>query len=1511
MRRFLGFVMAAALATASFGQIGYARRSETIRAGVVVIGGQARGGVPANFYPYVWFNLDNNRTAKPAGWTFANPRPATIATTAMAARWSAIASVVGGPGLAAGDRLTKRHGGYWEVSLADTSEDQIADYDVLYLAMRAGTALNSFERERLRKFVDQGGVLWVEIIEGAGAGTPDVLNGLPIPVRPRAVSASDYGIDLAQPLLRYPNRITPTEALALNYGETGTAILPFTLDDVGLDALRPQQTTIEADARKLRPIAVGLGGSLVVGSIGDGFMVVSNRGESRILNRGVVGNGSPEANAQAIAGETIRDAFHNAAAKLALNLVSLRTGFGAVSGGSQKSGSSPIDTGAPMLGSFTTPTPSVGAGEFHPPVLYKGLLVVTGGNRVFVYDANPGNDVDGDGDPDDGERDYARGTGYDLLWSSAAGGGTLSAPTCAEVPGAPVKDQILVTTVAGELVAFDAFNLGADGRVRSGPASPLYTVSPPGGAGTSTEAYAPTVQEGYAYMADTVGSSNRVARVWVADLATGTNVRSTTDWIVGGTGTNLIRETGGAPTVGYVPVRDNSGAMDRVLYLATKPRPGGSGPSATAGISSVWLGTRGESPTEWQTRTVGSNTELIVTTRAALQGLAIYRPDAPSGLGVKLAMLKPSGDPYSAAEMNAMFTGAVSQPSPGTLVFGMHNTAVLPPEAGVRLDYSLDWGTGNAAATNLLVRGQIYLPDDADLTRTIFPSIALAPNGNLFVVSGAPSKGGSLFCLREEGRGTFNLLYRWDLYPEHTIRMNQANPVTYAETLFDEDPVAQLAGPFLVGRLGNLAFKSGPAVRGDTVYVVASATKNVFIDITILLAFDANPAAREITVGSIPDRFSIVQPDIGRSATKNDPRTFNSFQMNQFRYEKSDDGTKGVVRFETLMTTNRGPITNALNTSQPVIIRRAGAPDQLVEPGATGGHWSPMRWYMVLNGYRNSSPPFVSGQSLFIVGDSVIPSLFENGFTTPPTRRDALVFALAAGISPNDAFLASNSQRPWMKQAYTLKLGGPDVVDPNPAILWPQYKGSSSFEDFIVRFRQTVLKGSSDAFGIIGGEGGVYAWTSQGVYGFRKADLVIADEGRVGRYDTVGNPEFSIDSTYFGGESAENMATNKAPLVRPTRAYPVGSNEWLVVDTGANRIVRVDATGKETRAIEGFRLDPARTVDGYAPNDPLTLNRPRDVALYTSYETNPTGVTAPQALEFWERYVVADTGNHRVFEIVDRYAVDPTTRGLTGVIARGVLVWHSPMTLTGKKFEYTNVARAWIEDGANSRFVFAAGVSNVRPTAGDFGLAPPSGTAQENNGNGGIVIFDGANSQVVGQILVPAIAAGTFYVANDGGFTSLAQDARAKPLANLQSLSMRVRQLGGNPILTMMIADGTGFYEVAQTAPGVWTTTWMMPREAYLALRRSGTDALLDSNPVELNAVYARRLDSGDLLLVNGYSGRTRGGGRFLGEVIQIAEEDYDPTKRNLGFKTSSLVFELPPIQGARGLSSPVFADRR
>src|SRR5205085_5444433 len=62
-----------------------------------------------------------------------------------------------------GARVTKNMGAYWELNLDAASVEDLRSYDILFLHSHKVQAVFSVEnREKLRKFVEAGGTLWVE-----------------------------------------------------------------------------------------------------------------------------------------------------------------------------------------------------------------------------------------------------------------------------------------------------------------------------------------------------------------------------------------------------------------------------------------------------------------------------------------------------------------------------------------------------------------------------------------------------------------------------------------------------------------------------------------------------------------------------------------------------------------------------------------------------------------------------------------------------------------------------------------------------------------------------------------------------------------------------------------------------------------------------------------------------------------------------------------------------------------------------------------------------------------------------------------------------------------------------------------------------------------------------------------------------------------------------------------------------------------------------------------------------
>ena len=1534
------------------------QRNTSIRAGVVVIDSQQTGasGTQANLAPYVWLNLDSNSNIKPGGWTFYNPNAATRVTDAIRTRWlnhnldlgfgAAGAPVVN-------DTLTKRDAAYWEVFLSQASDAQITSFDILVLPAYRNISLNPLEREKLRKFMEAGGVLWVDVMSGPALNL-DIINNFSLPF---IVSSTNLGTpafgEFGHPLLSVPHAIG-YDSLSAMQSETVLGLRNIDLTAAGFTDLRRQNSALEGDTFKLLPIAVdNLGPAIMVGQVGDGFLVATSRGVATTLNR-----------TQDSAGNIIFNQVHkaydpqftrssDAAARLAVNMANLTSGHSQMAKGAHKSNSSPIDVGAPLLKRFDAPgNLDAGATNYVPPVIFGGMAIVSATDRIWVYDANPSKDLNGDGNPDDGVPDYSRGANLDLIWVSEVMAGPISGPAAAEIPdaaGAP-QQQISVTDANGRLWIFNAFPAVTGMNV---PAS--NTVDPPGGTSPADLTqfgrgpYTPTYHDGLIFVSDeaNAGIGNIVGRVWMADARLGTNVTGSS-WLAGGSTSPNIQRPSGSVVVGYIPIADNSGGMDRVAYVPTRPNTFA---GTSAGITSVWIGAKGEKPVSFDATSGG---DLVVNTRAGTQGLSIFNPVSNHPLGIKLTILDTNGNPLNAATMDGLFTGNVTEAN-GVLGFTFETGANRALVQGVRIDYTIHWGTGDPGKTSLLVRGQIFLPDHITAKdRRILHNMALSPQGTLHLVHSAQSNssvnpsqfryGGAFYSLREEGRGAFKMLNRFELYPQHTVTLNQTGSATVPTTLVDNDglqSVSAMATTYLSGPFSNLAFQGGPSILNGVVYVTARGLKVGFVPCAILMAFQAEPDIPKIDVGDITGGFTVVQPDFARSTSKTVPDQFSTLQANQYVYEKEPGADRGTIRIDNLMTTTRGMVLQAISRSQPIILRRSNQPDVLLEPNRTGSRWNPMLWYAVVHAVSNASPPTVTGETAFFAGNSALPYFLNlTGPPVLPPPTTGVMTGLDADISPTDPFLIPDTSRPWLKQVIQLKNLGGGNIQGNPAIRWPQYAGVTSFEAWAVRYLQTTLGREVDALGVVAGDGVLLSWapanagmgTQGGLWGFSNSEFLVADEGRLGRFDPAGNPRWVSDSTLITGTSGDvGSAAETKPLVRPMRAYPVGSREMVVVDTSANRIMRLSQTGRELRSLSGFIVDPGYVPDGFDSNEPLTFKAPRDVLTFTTYESTSPFVNPPlTGPEIWIHYIVADSANKRLVEIVDRYRSDANRRNLGPVAGGlGMLYWHSPSSFSGKNFDYTSVARVYIDDTVNpalSRWVYAAGIGSALPTRVDTGLDSPSITRprESEGGNGGIVIFDGANSQVINEVILPATPANVFYNPATNAFDMPARPQRQKLLGNLTSVTMRNVLIGVNSFVAIMFTDADGVFEITPTGPsGAWTVSWMLPREAYRAMRRdSGTNALFNSNPKDLRAYFARRLDSGEVLLVNGYTGTTRGGASFNGEIIQVDGEadtsatangqfGYNVTKTNLGFKTFSIRFELPPIQGARGLIIPVFADRR
>jgi hypothetical protein len=1647
MKKQLGLAFLTLATTVSVvAQQSYAFRKNDIRAAYFHLQGDHALGTPGSYVfsggPHVWFNLDSNRGLKPAGWNFYNPlAQGSLTSERQVFFGSSAANCVGMSGVpVANTPLNKRTVGYWWLNVNELSDEDISQIDVGLLQIsRPLVQVRPDDRERLRRFVDKGGLLWIDLTYGSF----DQTNGGPITFRSQVAPANanpPLNWDVTSPLLRYPNTLTTSEIRTVADGPRFTiepinrlGILPVDLSIEGANSVAPLLYNLGFDGEfgRLRNVTAS-DGSITVkyGRIGEGFLVISSRGLSEAINR-VGSDTNRRFYAAEPAGNTgrVNAASQDgmAASKFVYNLIALAGEATHAGAGPRKNFGGFVDVGAPLLQGwsrqFNGASQQSGTGDqlFRPPVIHKGMAFIAEDDRVIALDADPKSDIDRDGNPDDGLPDLSTGEDYDELFRTAPAGSPISSAVCVEVanPATGVPgDQLLVTTTDGRLLVYGIYD--ATRRVNSSAAmAPAATLSQTlGGAATAPANVRnlfpkpPTVHEGIAYVADTVNNAgNTVGRLWQADLRTLQLVRSIdgggNPFVYGGTAVG-IQQFSGSPTVGYIPIQDNSGGLDKVVYLATEPQTLPS--QQTTGLISLWAGARGEKPTS----VAQSGSDVIIVTRAASNnGLPIYLRNTGTGdpLSVRVSLIRTDGTVYTAGELANVFNGSVAQ-TQGTLTLGLAPSAVWPPvdidpENGVRVDYTIDWGRAFPTTTASIERGRLNFPSPAATQRRIVDGVTLSPSGTLYAtVSSQNPSGtaspiqnthlGSLFAIREEGRGLFRCAYRWDLNPQFTMTY-AGGSTTVPPALPDNDPLQYLAfgsfnlNPILGGPFQSASFQGAPVVRNGEVYVTVSGRKNNAAAFsTAVLCFKDDASAREIRIGrNIDNGAVLVQPDLARSAQMQNPTTLSVLTTAYLKFEREPGEVGTTIRVENMMNTQRQQVLDSISTSQPVILRIAGQPDQVIDPNMQGDRWSPLKWYTILHGTQSLAPAWATGNTLFVTGSSVLPDVLDGKIPglTPGFRNYGFIYGIRTDIDVNTARRTSQSfstvptgfepvevvaddQRPYLRQlismdypratgSWTASQTSITDIYPSQSYVWPQTprnaeeRGKTTFDDFRIRVNQATLRGSNSAtsFGVVGGEGVLLAWNADRIFGFRRINTWVADEGRIGLYDPSGNTLYDSVSGVGTGATAGNTGGAKLfRFGRPTRVYPINnSGDALVVDTEQNRVARYNPNGTVSRDLFAFTLDSTYIPAGFKTGDPLTFAQPRDATTYVSEvaaASNPFSGARP--FESWTHYIIADQGNNRLVEVVDRYEIDGATGNLLGRISEGTLLWHSPAAVSGKGYAFNSLSRVQVD---TNRFVVVAGIGGKAPTRRDTG-EPNGGPNQvgdpdsslnrtSDTGNGGVILFDptlAGGYRVFDSFTTPAVDSSRIWDFSTGAWSVdplASKPATVRPINNLQAVTASVVRAtgGGAASLAVMITDSSGVYECSTSLvnPAGLTTRWMLPNYAFKSLRRFGASGGVPTpdNPFGFFPTYARRIDDDNVIVVNGYVGKTIRPvyTAYTGEVLQIdgridtsvgslAPLTYDPQGFspfvvNLGFNTRSIRFRLGPVEGSRGLVLPVFADRR
>lgn len=1620
--RSLTLVAGLAMAFAAMAQpVGYATKTTTVNAGVLIVPQDLNaftGSMPYDTVPFAWQNLNLANGVKPAGWEFSNPAGSSSLTKRDFDRWfdpagayySGTSPVPNSSGYPVGSKINKSNAPYWEVQLAEASETQLQKYDVLLLPVMGIPRLTTSEREKIRRFADKGGVLWIDLVQPvAFADMVNMTPGAFLMVN----DTSNELVDPFHPLMRTPNTISVRDLVLVEaYGGIGGASRSVTNADLG--GLSSVLGGLVSESNEWDSVAVSLTNNanrtIAVLRVGNGYVVLTTRGVSLALNQGVGGARNdgfvsldPSETEQAVAAQ-----------KIAVNIVSLAANYPAVGGGNRKDNAVATTVNAPAIRRFTGPAPFAFSGaqdslsgdfsDTSTPVMFSGRVVTTQNNRIVVYDSLPNRNFDHDsaGNPDDGLPDPV-GSAYDIIWESQPLGTKLSSPTVIENPNSVfgAVEQVWVRDENSNVYVFDLNSAGAN-------IAPMTTVTPPAGTVAQNDAVTPvTFQDGLVYIADY--HSSNTGRIWAINAKDGTKTPSgSSDWAIFGSG-QIGRPTA-APTVGYIPIDDNSGGSDKVAYIASASS---STTPAPPTISSIWIGAKGEAEESTDVSQPVPNV-LRIRTRAARKNLPLADgvPGSPVAPVVRVVNTA-TGQFLTYAELQAAFGTMTVNPGGlrGTLEINLTATGQtydwtnsgVGTKVSVRVDYTVDWGgpTAGSIQGDSYVRGSVRLPDQNSPVRAVIGSPALTPNGYLGVsVSnlspGGTGSGGTFYILREVGRGSFQIRTRYELYDEISSGFNVrgGGTLTYRESIIDQDNI-NTAVPFIQGKISNLRLTGAPAVRNGVMYVLAAGTKtlanlgNVPADVTVMLAFKAEPGPAELVLNAPGDdnlTLKLRQPDMVKSTNQAAPTIFGTLGNGQFSIEPIANSKKVRVVIDNLANTNGNQITACLANNLPVLAEWGSSTETVVEPegttsgsiygGGSAGSFNPLLYYVVETGYKALRNPVVTGDVVYMSGTTYLPDILS-GLPFGSWSQDGLLYAFNTDVAPNDPFLQANTVRPWQKQLWTINgsTGAFDFsnVAPSNNLKWPQIKGIQSFDDFRIRLLQARLNGPT-LYGMAAGDGGIAATylsadpsnpgPSLSVFG--QSDFLVVDTGRIARFDPSGNPIWSAENTLYAGIGAPvTSARHVRPLSEPSRVYPAGDNGYVEVDPGNNLVAQLDASGREVRTITKFKVHPSFRPDGMTQSETRELRRPNDVLFWTTYQSAAEvaatfpgetilGGAPPQ--ERWDHWLIADTGNNRVIEVVDRYrlnngiiegpvyylddAGDTPSGGNTYSLGQGVMVWHTPSQFTGKNFAYSSLYRLVVPDGAGgTKVVFAMGFNNLEPGRRSLGLdtgAPTAGSVDNAMGYGGVLLFDGSSSAVITSYQYPAINAGTWLGETAPGSGLYAfnlptanQAQKEAKIAGLKSVTLKYVPTASGLVLSVMLTTQDGVYELVESTvtPGEWGVRWMLPRQSYAGMRRpngAGPFSVgnLSGNPADFRPMYARRTDSGDVLIVNGFTGKYLGGAEFGGEVFMVDgsfatgatganDPGFDFNRPNLGFNSLSVTFQLPPVQGIRGLVRPVFAERQ
>nr|WP_309690783.1 hypothetical protein [Armatimonas sp.] len=1546
----------------------YSSNKRTLKVGILLVDStdinDGRG--TENTDPFIFYIADTRADLKPQNWEFINPLSPKVVTNDVAARWTARSGGVGQQ-YQAGQQVTKNMAAYWEVPLTDTPIQDLLQFDLLFITNHRLTRMTAIDREKLRKLVDAGGVLWLEDCGNMrmDPSGPLFLDQLQFSGSSGLGGAGTPSINIpSHPILNTPNPLSQAEIANLGDKNYGGYALVSLADPT---AAPNPEVLVNIVGNRARITASAPNGLpyIAAGNYGSGRVIATAGDSGCDINDYTGGVRTPSGgNSGAYCGENLL-AAHAEDLKFLYNVVAWGSANNQYRKDPRRTGSSFEAIGAPLVPAF-----QVGAldalSSTTAPLVAKGVVYATGLDAsstpsIRAYNAHPSL-VSGD----KGIPDLALGKPYDELWRWSGAGTMPSSPTLGTVYDTSTTsyaDFIFVTLSNGTLVKLTALladsfgNIAPAPNTATNPAVTSGTYAGPGGAAMA--APAPLLHDGKVYVVEPDGlvrcvNAASMTTLWYSYAVaqdpvyhpTGSPSLGYTRLAITSTSVNpnLAQITGSSGRTGVAASASGS-SNDLMLYVPVwQENPSG---GMTLRTMAYWLGARHEVilrdpiPGDFPTRAAQGtpNNKQYVAMPSALPFLKpvvrVYT-NSYDGMG---NLIYTAQDNMNAGRISPNFIGqfvdqnglvrvrdgANNPPSRGTVGPG------TPDNALVSVDYDVYYVTTSATPPALATQGDAsrnpgirvngyqgggegiaMTPDD--ILVSAFKYVGQTNSGTPqphTVISGDYEQFG-LTRLRQS-LGIFEL-------PGGA----QGIPITFPNQVVVERPTLRnrllFGGPLSQsGNAGYLPSYEGltqvdpvgpPVATNDgIVYQVLRATSpSNGGPVTVVAALDLK---KEIVL-KLPKaynpayRVQVSQLDISTFDPTNpgQPKIINSILTQtgsnpiSIGQNMVGDATRGRIVMTDLRTAG-GRFSTSLsfvvtfvpaggNADETVVI----SPSALLPNNGAGtdvdprglpvnGSYSPLLWYYVLPGLPTSAPT--------LAGDILYLGIASGG-------RENLV-ALDAEPTSNDPTIRAGEQ----VETVVLNLAG--VQQKLNHIRW---------------VRPMAGRVSAPP---VGAQGTLAANTLLGTEAFESGVTLVTDAKRIIEVDAGGAALWTLDGTMTfqvaGGElplfdpsaggGIVNPATatgravqDKKTLSRPALARRLSPSDYLICDTGNNRVVRVDRSGQVR-----WELTELNNAYGVLTSvDPITLNEPTDVQLYT--------VFSPGGAGYEIHYLIADAGNNRIIEVADYFDTNgilrtnvPTPNGPQ----RGeqLVVWVSRTTQKeGRLLRFQSIQR-----------VLTTGDSRLGQNPGLYGyptILAAVGNASTAGDSGGDTRSDFTGGSLLSLFYTPINTATPLFNRSTGvpsAVPYMPWPSGVEPKINglvdrtLNELVMpngQVRRIARPtyiqqvvlPLSSLtpsapgsaqgfLICDASGVYQAELGQNGRWYVTWYFDATDYknmMRLRLAQLRLLIPPTSLEIAAIdkmlylptSVKRLANGDYLINNAGAGQTTlfTSGQFVGEVFQV-----------------------------------------